>query len=162
MKDIEEIYTAYALPVKKYVMTLCGSSALADDITAETFLKAVRNIDSFHSGRMLTWLCAIARNTYLDYANRKEYKNKPLDDVCGAASALSSPEEDYIKKDERLALYRYIQRLEPELRDVVYLRIFAELSFKEIGDILGKSENWTRVTFYRSKNKLKGWMENEK
>ena len=59
---MEEIYTAYALPVKKYVMTLCGSSALADDITAETFLKAVKNIDSFHSGRMLTWLCAIAKN----------------------------------------------------------------------------------------------------
>ena len=65
------------------------------------------------------------------------------------------------RKNERVSLYKQIQRLDAEMKDVVYLRIFGELSFKEIAGILGKSENWARVTFYRSKNKLKGWMENE-
>ena len=163
MKDMEEIYKAYALPVKKYVLSLCKNNALADDITADTFCKAVKNIDSFREGRMLTWLCAIAKNTYLDYIGRKEYQNLSLSDGYEAAlsGVGSSPEEEYIKKDDRLTLYRQMQRLSPELKDVVYLRIFAGLSFKEIGNILGKSENWARVTFYRSKEKLKGWMENE-
>ena len=54
-----------------------------------------------------------------------------------------------------------MQNLQGEAKDVVYLRIFAQLSFKEIGDVLNKSENWARVTFYRSKEKLKGWMNYE-
>ena len=72
-----------------------------------------------------------------------------------------SPEDSVIKKDESLFLYRQIMKLDGNLKDVVYLRIFAGLSFKEIGDILGKSENWSRVTFYRCKSKLKGLIENE-
>lgn len=109
---------------------MCGNESLTDDVTAETFYKAIKSIDHFGGGNMLTWLCSIARNTYIDCIRKKEYK-------------------------------KYLQKLEPEKKDVVYLRIFGELSFKEIGEIIGKSENYARVTFYRSKNQLKGWMENE-
>ena len=70
-------------------------------------------------------------------------------------------EEKYIRKDEKMQLYRMIYRLDEQQKDVVYLRIFGELSFKEIGEILGKSENWARVNFYRSKNRIKEWIENE-
>lgn len=163
MHDIEEIYRRYALPVKKYVYGMCRNEALADDVTAETFYKAIKNIDSFGSGNMLTWLCSIARNTYIDCIRKKEYKNLPFPENADETllSDSPTPEEQALKRDERLLLYKYLQRLEPEKKDVVYLRIFGELSFKEIGEIIGKSENYARVTFYRSKNQLKGWMENE-
>ncbi len=164
MKDIEKMYRDYAKPVMKYVMSLCHNETLAEDITADTFFKAIKNIDSFdESTRMLTWLCSIAKNTYFDYVRKKENKNFSITEEMQEVfcKAGKSPEEAFEKKDERMLLYKSIQKMEGEMKDVIYLRIFGELSFREIGDILGKSENWARVTFYRGKNKLKGWMENE-
>ncbi len=163
MQNMEDVYRTYAVPVKRYVLSLCNDNALADDITAETFYKAIQHIDQFHDGKLFTWLCAIARNTWLDAIKRKDYQNQPVSEELESQipHTARSPEDACVQKDERLTLYRQIQRLEGEAKDVVYLRIFAELSFKEIGSILGKTENWARVIFYRSKEKLKGWMEDE-
>lgn len=163
MDELEELYRQYAIPVKRYVLSLCGNEAEADDITAETFYKAIRHIESFEGGRMFTWLCAIARNTWLDWIKRKDYQNQAISEEIAAQLPDQSPtpEAAWTGKEERLMLYRHIQRLQPGERDVVYLRIFAELSFSEIGQILNRSENWARVTFYRSKEKLKGWMHHE-
>ncbi len=157
------MYQSYAMPVKRYVYGICGDSTLADDITADTFNKAINHIDCFKEGRMLTWLCTIARNTYLDYVRKKEYSNVRLTEEIETQliDDKESMEEQVIRKAERMQLYRMIYKLDAEQKDIVYLRIFGELSFKEIGDILGRSENWVRVNFYRSKNKLKGWIENE-
>lgn len=163
MDELEELYRQYAIPVKRYVLSLCGNEAEADDITAETFYKAIRHIETFEGGRMFTWLCAIARNTWLDRIKRKDYQNQAISEEIEAQLADNgpTPEEAWNGKEERLMLYRHIQKLQPGERDVVYLRIFAELSFSEIGQILNRSENWARVTFYRSKEKLKGWMHHE-
>lgn len=163
MHDIEEIYRRYALSVKKYVYGMCLNEALSDDITAETFYKAIKNIDSFNSGSIFTWLCTIARNTYFDYIKKKEYKNLPFPENADETflSDAATPEEHALAQDERLLLYKCLQKLEPEKKDLVYLRIFGNLTFKEIGEIIGKSENYARVTFHRSKNQLKGWMKNE-
>ena len=163
LNDIDEIYQNYAAPVKRYIMTLCKNEALADDITAETFYKAIKNIDRFTEGRILTWLCAIARNTYCDYVKKKEQLNIPISEEIEMqiTNSTDNLEEAYLRKDEKIQLYRMICKLDTVQKDVVYLRIFGELSFKEIGNILGKSENWARVNFYRSKTKLKEWIENE-
>ena len=64
-------------------------------------------------------------------------------------------EEQIISNDEKISLYRKMQKLDKKTREVIYLRITGELSFKEIGVILNKTENWARVTFYRGKNQLK-------
>ena len=161
--EIQKMYQDYAIPVKRYVLSLCRNETISEDIVADTFCKAIKNIDSFQGGRMLTWLCTIARNTYLDYVKKKEYANLPLSEEmeCQIPDAQLLPEQALIQKEDKTQLYRMIQRLGADEKDVVYLRIFAELSFKEIGGILGKSENWARVIYYRSKNKLKGWIENE-
>lgn len=162
--EIQKMYQDYAIPVKRYVLSLCRNESISEDIVADTFCKAIKNIDSFQGGKILTWLCTIARNTYLDYIKKKEYANLPLSDEMEhqILDKQILPEQAMIQKEEKTQLYRLIQRLGPEEKDVVYLRIFAELSFKEIGSILGKSENWARVIFYRSKNKLKGWIEDER
>ncbi len=166
MKDaveLKELYQEYALPVKKYVLSLCRNETIAEDVVADTFYKAIKNIDSFQGGKVLTWLCTIAKHTYFDYVKKKEYSNLALTGELTEQipDEQLQPEQAMLQKEDRTQLYRMLQKLSSEERDVVYLRIFADLSFREIGDILGKSENWARVIFYRSKNKLKGWMENE-
>lgn len=158
------MYKQYALPVKKIVFGLCHNNDIADEITADTFYKAVCNIDNFKEGNMLAWLCTIAKNTYFDYIGKKDNKNISLSDevISIIPSDYGLPETDCISRMEQIRLLKQIQKIEGIAKDVIYLRIFANLSFKEIGEIVGKSENWARVTFYRSKNKLKGWIENEK
>ena len=163
MKDIEEIYRKYAPYVRNYILGLCKNPDIADDITAEVFCKAIENIDSFTGRRIQTWLCAIARNTYIDYVKKAEYKNHHLSEEMedNIEDTCETVEELFLRKNDRVNLYKQIQRLDVQMKDVVYLRILGELSFKEIAQICGKSENWARVTFYRSKNKLKGWMNHE-
>lgn len=161
---IEEMYGRYAKPVKWYLISLCGNNDIADDITSEVFLKAIKNIDRFKGGNMLAWLCTIGKNTYFDHIRKKENTNVNISSHLAQTveDTAPSPEETIIEKDTRLMLYRALQSIDPEYREVIYLKLFAGLTFKEIGVILGKSENWTRVVFYRSKNKLKGLIDNEK
>lgn len=71
-------------------------------------------------------------------------------------------ENTAISSEERINLYKKLQNLDDKTREVIYLRITGELSFKDIGNILNKTENWARVTFYRGKNKLKEVDYNEK
>ena len=104
---------------------------------------------------MSVWLCQIAKNLLFDYYRKNkrilDIEEKELFDI----QALENVEEQLILKDEKLSLYRKMQKLDEKTREVMYLRITGELSFKEIGTILNKTENWARVTFYRGKQKLK-------
>ena len=104
---------------------------------------------------MSVWLCQIAKNLWYDQCR----KNKKFVDTKEAnvlnVQALNTLEEQVISNDEKISLYKKMQYLDEKTREVIYLRITGELSFKEIGIILNKTENWARVTFYRGKNQLK-------
>lgn len=160
---IEEMYNRYARQLKRYLLGLCGDNDLADDLTAETFLKAINNIENFRGGNILTWLCTIGKRTYFDYRKKRENANLPLTDDLAAVMTAAEPlpEQAFVEKEKRIRLYRLLGRLEPDAREVVYLRMFTDLSFREIGQVLGWSENRARVTFYRSKIKLKEMMDDE-
>ena len=74
-----------------------------------------------------------------------------------------SSEDGLLEREGQLELLRSIHSLPPDQREVVYLRAFGGLSFRESGDVLGKTETWARVTFYRSKEKLRnGGVSDEK
>ena len=163
LREFDVIYNKYANTVKKYILSLGADEPLAEDITADTFMKALKGIDSFdESCKMLTWLCKIAKNTYFDYKKRKSNQNVYIEDVGDVFEVSEGSVETAFEQEERkLALHKAITKLESPYRDVIYQRGFAGLSFKEIGDICGKSETWARVTFYRGKNILKGMIENE-
>ncbi|MCR4648680.1 MAG: sigma-70 family RNA polymerase sigma factor [Lachnospiraceae bacterium] len=162
LSDMEEIYLRYATPLKKYAVSICHDPVLADDIVSETFYRAIKNIDSFKDGSLFAWLCTISKNIYFNYLKKKENKNVSLDDEDFPEYASgTNVEEEVIKRDERKKLNECIAKLSQIERDVVRLRTDSDLSFKEIGDVLHKSENWARVTFYRCKEKLKGMMQNE-
>ena len=160
MDDFNIIYQKYAGTVKKYIMSLGADYHLSDDITADTFFKALKNIDKFDGKHhILTWLCTIAKRTYFDYLKRKENLVLPLDDDLIIYD--SRMESDIENDEQKVLIHKAIIQLESPYKDVIYLRIFADLSFAEIGQILSKSENWARVTFYRGKIKLKEALENE-
>ncbi len=135
---------------------------MAEELTQETFYRAVTKIDSFKgNSKMSVWLCQIAKHLWFDeYNKRKKLKN--IDDEEISLIALENTEETAIANTNKLDLFKKMQNLDNKTKEVMYLRLTGELSFKEIGTILNKTETWARVTFYRGKQKLKESGENER
>ena len=156
---VQQMYQEYARPVYLYLLSLCRDEKTAEDLTQETFYQAMKNIRRYDgSCRLMTWLCQIGKHLWYQEAEkrRKRGVSVPLEE-----DLVPAPDEnvDSLENDEnRVSLFRAMQTLEPTAREVVYLRVMGDLSFHQIGDILGQTENWARVTFYRAKEKLrKGW-----
>ena len=155
MQDIEKIYKENFETVNKYLFCLTKNWDLAEELTEETFYRAVEKIGKFKGeSKISTWLCQIAKNLYYDVL-RKNKKIVNTEYNLLELEAEESTEEKVILNDEKITLYKNLQKLDEKTREVIYLKITGELSFKEIGDILNKTENWARVTFYRGKQKLK-------
>lgn len=158
MQAMEEIYQEYARTVFKYLLSKTYDEDLAEELTQETFYQALKNIDRFdESCKISTWLCAIAKNQLLSY-RRKHPELKPLEDLEQAGVSTESAEQEVLDGLDRVELMRQLHQCPEPFREVMYLRIFGNLSFKEIGEIMEKTENWARVTFYRGKEKLKKGM----
>ncbi len=156
MHDIEEIYKEYFKIVYKYLLCLTHDSDTSEELTQETFYRAVKSINRFKGDcKLSVWLCQIAKNLWYDeFKKRNKFKN--IENVNLINFTTADNLEDYIiLTDNKMELYRRMQKLDKQTREVIYLRITGELSFKEIGIILNKTENWARVTFYRGKQKLK-------
>ena len=155
MQDMEQIYTQYFETVNKYLFCLTHNNDISEELTQETFYKAVKKIDTYKGEcKMSVWLCQIAKNLWYDYC-KKNKKVISVEKELVESYSSDTTEEKVILNDEKISLFRKIQKLDEKTREVIYLRITGELSFKEIGIILNKTENWARVTFYRGKNQLK-------
>lgn len=162
MQNMEQIYKEYFEIVNKYLFCLTHSNDISEELTQETFCRAVEKIDTYRGNcKMSVWLCQIAKYTWYDYC-RKNKRETNLAKLLDIEQETDTPENEIISKDEKIELYKKMQGLDEKTREVVYLRITGELSFKEIGVILNKTENWARLTFYRGKIKLKEVDENGK
>lgn len=162
MQNMRGAYEEYYQVVYKFLMGLTtGNYELAEELTQETFYRATKNIGKFRGDcKMSTWLCQIAKYTFYQYIDKKnKRKEVPLESVVDIALE-EEIEKNYIQNETKVFLYKKIQELESPMKDVVMLRLTGDLSFREIGDILGKSENWARVTFYRGKQILGRRLEN--
>ena len=153
MQDIEKIYEEYFETVNKYLFCLTHNNDISEELTQETFYKAVKKINTYKGEcKMSVWLCQIAKNLWYDECRKnKKITNVEEDNI----QSIETLEESVIANDEKMLLYKKMQLLDEKTREVMYLRITGELSFREIGIILNKTENWARVTFYRGKQKLK-------
>lgn len=156
MQDIEKIYEEYFETVNKYLFCLTHNSDISEELTQETFCKAVKKINTYKGEcKMSVWLCQIAKNLWYDQCRKNKKLVNTKESELLNIHVLNSLEEQVISNDEKIRLYKKMQKLDAQTREVMYLRITGELSFKEIGIILNKTENWARVTFYRGKNQLK-------
>lgn len=152
MQSMDEIYQQHAQTVFKYLMSLTGDMQLSEELTQETFYQAIRSVQRFDgSCKITTWLCAIARNQLYAY-KRKHPVMQPIDEM---EDTVPSAEHEALVKGDRVGLMKKLHGCPEPFREVMYLRIFGNLSFREIGDIMEKSENWARVTYYRGKEKLR-------
>ena len=155
MQNMEQIYEQYFETVYKYLFCLTRNSDIAEELTQETFYRAVKKIHTFKGDcKISVWLCQIAKHLWFDYC-RKNKKTINIQENLFNEQSTNVTEESIISNDEKISLYKKMQNLDEKTREVIYLRITGELSFKEIGTILNKTENWARVTFYRGKTKLK-------
>ncbi len=152
MQSMDEIYQEYAQTVYKYLLSKTHNEDLAEELTQETFLQAIRGIDRFDGKcKLSTWLCAIAKNLFLTYLRKRHVH----EDVDKMELPVASAEENALENLGKLELFQMLHNLEEPYREVTYLRVFGGLSFQEIGQILGKTENWARVTYYRGKEKIR-------
>ena len=162
MQDMEQKYEQYFETVYKYLFCLTRNSDISEELTQETFYRAVKKIHTFKGDcKISVWLCQIAKNLWYDECRKNRKNLKTSEDTFLEIQNSDVTEEKVIQNKEKMALYKKLQKLDEKTREVIYLRITGELSFKEIGTILNQTENWARVTFYRGKQKLKEGDENE-
>lgn len=150
----EDIYSEYADMVFRYLMCLCHDADVAEELTQETFCRAIQSSFKVREDcKVSTWLCQIAKHVwYQDLEKRRKHTYHPLDEDLAADG--DSPEEIVIRAEDKMELFQKVHALKETEKEVVLLRITGAFAFREIGELFGKSENWARVTFYRAKQKL--------
>lgn len=163
MTQFEEIYRTYFNDVYLYIRRLSGNEELSEEITSEAFFKAMRGISSFRGDcDIRVWLCQIAKNCYYTYL-KKVGRTDSMDDVelSELPSEESTIEEQCIKHEEAARIRTVLHSVPEPYKEVFMWRVFAELSFKQIGQIFGKSENWACVTYHRAKTMIKSRLEDK-
>ncbi len=160
---MEELYEQNAKIVYCFLYSICKNEQLAEDLTQETFLQAYKSIERFDgSCKISSWLCQIAKHLlYRHYHKAKREIPFALDGTEDFILESAALDRRVIAKLELMEVFKEMQKLPPAMREVIYLRITGELTFGEIGEIMGKSENWARVTFYRGKEILCKGRENK-
>lgn len=159
---MDELYSQNAKIVYYFLYKNCRDSQLAEDLTQETFLQAFESIERYDgSCKVSVWLCQIAK--HLLYRHLEKQKHETLTDLSAAqpyqaggqdAGMRDTTWQQAVSHIELIDVLKDMQKLPAQMREVMYLRITGALSFREIGGILGKSENWARVNFYRGKELL--------
>ena len=151
--DDEKLYQVYYMQVYSYAVSLTRDRSLAEEITQNTFYKAVTTKADF-AGRSdeVTWLCAIAKNLYTDELRRRS-RMADVNDM-GELPSEENVEKAAADADMAFRIHLVLHRLEEPYKEVFQLRVFGELSFAQIASIFGKTEAWARVTYHRAKLKI--------
>ncbi len=156
--NLEEIYSKYFKDIFLYMRGISANEHIAEEITQETFVKALKNIEKFDGKKDIrAWLFTIAKNTYFTYCRRK---NISLDDTyieCASDDVLLT--ERLENEEEAILIHKFLHSMDEPYKEVFNLRVFGELDFEKIGMIFGKSSGWARVTYYRAKNKIIKYLE---
>ena len=151
-----EVLCAEYEAVYRYVLTLCRDESEAQDITQETFLRAMNGVDGFQGRSSLyTWLCAIGKNLWINRC-RKQNREISGESVFETLRESGSPPEQLLlEKDAAMQVHRVLHGLQEPYKEVFSLRMFGQLSFGEIAELFSRTESWARVIFYRAKQKLR-------
>lgn len=154
-QNIEKMYEQNAKAVYKFLFCLTHNADLTEDLTQETFYQAIKGIDNFRGDcKISVWLCQIAKRLWYKELERRKKKEMPLSEITDSIEAFDDIENDYLLNVEKVEIFRMLHHFDENTREVMYLRLTGELSFGEIGSIMGRTETWARVTFYRGKQKL--------
>ena len=161
MTDFDEVYQKYFNDVFFYIWRLSGNQHTAEEITSETFFKAMNAIDHFRGDcDIRVWLCQIAKNCYFSHRKRAERAGR-VEELASRSTAdpSASIEDQLTRRDEAMRIQKLLHKIPDPYKEVFMWRTFAELSFKQIAQIYGKSANWACVTYYRGKQMIKDGLE---
>lgn len=162
MHELDRIYQDNFIKVYRYILSMSGDPHLAEEITQETFFKAMQKLGSFRGDcAMTTWLCRIARNLYLNDIKKQTHRRNTIREHPPETVSAGSAESEAIRKEQIEEIISAMQKLDEPYKEVFSLRMFSELSFQEIGKEYGKSDSWARVTFHRAKLKVKEELKDE-
>ena len=154
MTDFQEVYNLYFRDVYRYALSLCQNESLAEEITQETFYKALQKLDNFDGkGKVYVWLCQIAKHTYLSLCRKDKHLDSDADTT--QLPSTGNIEDNFCDKETVFAIHKVLHSLEDPYKEVFSLRTFGELSFKQIAELFGKTETWARVTYHRARLKIK-------
>lgn len=154
--DFEDVYDKFFKDVYLFVLTMSENPAVAEDITQETFFKALKEIKNFKGGcSVKSWLCQIARNLYVDEIRRKKRFQSAKEELADGPSKAEGAESLIVRREEVISVYKALHCLKEPYKEVFSLRTLGELSFREIADIFEKSESWARVTYHRAKLQIR-------
>lgn len=159
MTEFEQLYNSYFSDVYRYIQRLSGDAQVAEEITSDTFFKAMQAIHKFRGDcDVRVWLCQIAKNCYYSYRKKTEKnRNKDLteipDDHSGELTEL------LIHQEEAEQIREILHGVPEPYKEVFMWRVFAQLNFRQIGSIFGKNENWACVTYHRARKMIRQRLE---
>ena len=161
MTDFEELYNTYFRDVYLYIRRLSGNEHIAQEITSDTFFRAMHSIHSFRGDcDVRVWLCQIAKNCYLSYLRKHgRIQSMDADGVRELPDPAESIAEACARKDDVARIQKALHELNEPYKEVFLWHVYAELSFRQIGQIFGKTENWACVTYHRAKKMIREKME---
>lgn len=160
--QFEDVYKLYYRDVYYFLLSMSCDPEIAEELTQETFYRALINIRKFKGDCQLkSWLCQIGKNAYLSWRKKQKHLADDairVETLCGDETSRDTkegePEMLYIRKEETLSIYKVLHFLEEPYKEVFTLRTLGELSYKEIGEIFGRGEGWARVVYHRAKLKI--------
>ncbi|MBE6825334.1 MAG: sigma-70 family RNA polymerase sigma factor [Ruminococcus sp.] len=154
MSEIKDYYQEYGKKVYLYLLSLSRDADTAEELMQETFCEALRCLNRYDgSCSVYSWLCSIAKHLWLrELDRRKRHPIAEPDETIPDPNA--APDKMAELKEQKLSLMRQIHALPEQEKELILLRATGALSFREIGELFGKTENWARVTYYRTKQKL--------
>ena len=161
--EFEKIYELYFKDVYLYIRRLSGNEHIAEEITSETFFKALQSINKFRGEcDIRVWLCQIAKNSYYSYLEKnKKYIHVEDEVLSNVPDNESSILEKIVVQDNSKQIQKLLHNIPEPYKEVFMWRVFAELSFKQIGQLFNKSDNWACVTYHRARLMIKERMEEE-
>lgn len=164
MTDFEKVYKEYFNDVYLYIKRLSGDEHIAEEITSETFFKALKSIDSFRGEcEIRVWLCQIAKNSYYTYIKKNsKIQNVDEAELLNLPDNKNSVADEVINRAEVLEISKILNEMSEPYKEVFMWRVYAELSFKEIAGIFNKNENWACVTYHRARKMIKDRLEEKR
>ena len=156
----EDMYQRFFKDVYLFVFSISKDRQIAEDITQETFFKALKEIKNFRGDcSVKSWLCQIAKNLYISQMRKKSMIS--LEDMDAVPNQISSTniEQEYIQKEDKLSVYKVLHFLGEPYKEIFLLRTLGDLSFKEIADVFHRTESWARVTYHRARLKIQEALE---
>lgn len=149
----EEIYKEHFGGVYRYVYSLCRDESAAEEITQESFCKAMENLDKFRGEtRLFVWLCQIAKNTYFNHYRRQK---RLVSDEALELMRGGDLEEAFFDKEAADRVLHLLHGLSEPYKEVFTLRVYGQLTFSQIGQLFGKSDSWARLIYYRAKQQIR-------